>query len=411
MPIIAKTIRRRPRWLIAPLIGCTAGIAMPCAAQEGGNGDLRAVTIEPNVLVQLDAGGPIGRHGAGDEPGGGVNFRRARLGVVGDLPAGFEFTVEWDFGGRPGGKNRIYEASAAWAGIDGLSIRAGAFEPNFSLQQDRSAQALLFLERSAVIDVTRQIATDTARVALQARANGDRWFASAAVTGGQAGPGYDGSERGAALRVTGLPVRTDDLTIHTGISLARSFRPKRGSGVGKERGFSFTAMPELSLTAGNPTLDTGSLTAKSGYAAGLEGAVSWRRWQAQGEIYRIGVDRTGGHRRFSGWYVEASRVLTGRSRAYRVDNATWDAPRSEDRFDPAAGRWGTVEAGVRYSTLDMNDRDVRGGRQRIWTAGLAWWPTQRFALQGQVQTGTYSDTGAGDDSAFQTLALRAQLDL
>ncbi|PXA94700.1 hypothetical protein DMC47_20285 [Nostoc sp. 3335mG] len=410
MPIVTPFLGQRPRRLMASFAVCASIAVSPCAAQDANeerDGD--AITIEPNALLQLDAGGPIAGSGDGDVLGAGANFRRARLGIVGHLPEGFEFTLEWDFGGRPGSHNRIYEASAAWTGIDGVSVRAGAFEPNFSLQQDRSAQALLFLERSAVVDIAREIATDTARVAFQARANGDRWFASAAVTGGQAGPSYDGSERGAVLRVTGLPIKTDDLTVHAGVSLARSFRPKRGSGKGGERGFSFTATPELSLASGDPALDTGAISADGGHAAGLEGAFSWRRWQAQGEIYRIGVDHAEGGWRFSGWYVEVSRVLAGRSRDYQARNATWDAPRTPDEdFNPAAGSWGTLEAGARYSRLDLNDRDVRGGRQQVWTAGLAWWPVRRFALQLQYQAGSISNI-EDNDRTFHAVAVRTQL--
>lgn len=412
MPAPMFVKRCGPRRVGALILAGALLPPLPSNAQGSGGERLAdTFTIEPTALVQLDVGGPVASS-SNDLPGGGANFRRARLGVAGDLPGDIEYTLEWDFGGRPGSQNRIYEASVAWTGIDGLSVRAGAFEPNFSLQLDRSAEALLFLERSAVVDVAKRIAADTARLALQARANGDRWFVSAAVTGGQAGPGYDGSERGAVLRVAGLPVQTDELTIFTGASIAKSFRPKRGAGADETRGFSLSATPELSLDPGDPPLDTGGLTAKAGHAAGLEAALSWRRWQAQGEAYRIGISRHDGSRAFHGWYAQVSHVLLGRSREYQPGSATWDAPRNPDEaFDPAAGQWGTIEAGARYSLVDLNDRDVRGGRQRLWTAGLAWWPVPRFALQVQYQAGTIQRPSDADGQRLHSVGLRAQVNL
>lgn len=182
--------------LIKP-VQCHAQNASAEARRDG-------CTVKPTALLQLDTGRSFAS-GTGEVSGVGANFRRARFGLTGNLPSDFAYTLEWDFGGRPGRQSRIYEASMAWTGLDGVTVRAGAFEPNFSLQLDRSAQALLFLERSAVVDVAKQITTDTARMAVQARANGDRWFVSVALTGGQAGPGYDGSERARPCARRALP--------------------------------------------------------------------------------------------------------------------------------------------------------------------------------------------------------------
>jgi len=214
------------------------------------------------------------------------------------------------------------------------------------------------------------------------------------------------------VRAAGLAIRSSELTIHTGVSLAASFRPARGNEEGLNRGFSFTGTPELSLGTNDLAIATGYLTATSGHAAGLEAALSWRKWQAPGEIYRIGIDQINGGRRFSGWYAQLSRVLVGRSRSYDAENATWDAPPVLDAsFNPAAGQWGAVEAGARFSTLDLNDRDIRGGSQRIWSLGVAWWPVQRFALQLQYQHGNGQWTGLAGRQRFQSIAMRAQLEL
>ena len=100
--------------------------------------------------------------------------------------------------------------------------------------------------------------------------------------------------------------------------------------------------------------------------------------------------------------------MLGQPRQYSSGDAVWSAPRpDEGGFDPAAGRWGAVEVGGRFSTIDLTDAEVRGGRQSVWTAGVGWVPTGplRFVLQ-------YQNTaveGGTDDRRFQAVALRAQL--
>lgn len=84
------------------------------------------------------------------------------------------------------------------------------------------------------------------------------------------------------------------------------------------------------------------------------------------------------------------------------------APRPErDGFDPAAGSWGALEFGARYSTLDLNDRaaGVPGGRQRIWTVGFGWWPVEPLRLLERWQHVGTEDGEAGG-RRFQAVALR-----
>ena len=76
-------------------------------------------------------------------------------------------------------------------------------------------------------------------------------------------------------------------------------------------------------------------------------------------------------------------------------------------FNPLAGNFGAVEVGARYSTVDLNSADVRGGVQRIWTAGINWWPVEpiRFSLQYE-----HADIDGGrSPRSINLVAGRAQL--
>jgi phosphate-selective porin OprO/OprP len=426
-------VRRRDRTaaaalLIAPLVAAALP-AGPAAAQgngawpaprlelgEGGwpprlsLGD-GAFTMAPTGLLQLDLGTTFD-HSRPGGPGGGFNPRRARLGVEGEFLRDFEYALTWDFGGTPGSRGRLYQASVSYAGLDPFTLQAGVFEPNFSLQQSRTASNLLFLERATVVRAVADVAAGSRRTGVELRANGERWLAAAALTGPRTGPGEDSSQRGATARVAGVPLRTDDLTLHLGLSGAWSFRPPRDEE--GRRAFAFSENAELSLDRRDPPLGTGSIAAASARTGGVELGLGWRRLQAQGEWYALAVDRPGpaggGTRQFSGWYVQASWTLVGEPRRYRPGDATWGAPRpsGDGGFDPGAGRWGAVEIGARFSTIDLNDREVRGGRQRVWNFGVGWWPLERVGVFAQYQIVDIAGGESGNRS-FQAVALRGSV--
>ena len=381
------------------------------AAQEEWPPRLRLgdhFSVRPQGLLHLDLGTTFDHDGVGG-PSGGVNARRARIGVEGDFLDDFEFKLIWDFGGVPGNRNRLYQASLAYNGLGPATVIGGVFEPIFSLQQASATQNLLFLERATIVRVTADLAAGTNRVGAEVHANGERWLASAALTGGRTGPGTDSSERGAVARVAGSVARTENIAAHLGLSGVWSFRPSRGS---DGRSVSFTQDAELALDRDFP-LDSGPIRSDSAWAGGLELGASWKRLQVQGEWYRIEVDRAGpgrgGKLGFSGWYAQAGYVLRGEPRNYRSRDATWGQPDPNDGgFDLKGGGWGTFEAGLRFSEVDLNDAEVRGGRQRVWTAGLAWWPVRRIAVYGQYQHTSITGLESGRLS-FQTLALRTMV--
>ncbi len=128
---------------------------------------------------------------------------------------------------------------------------------------------------------------------------------------------------------------------------------------------------------------------------------------------------------FDGWYMQASWVLTGESRGYSTANAAFTSPKPRIPFSVDGGGWGAWELAARYSDVDLNDHDgafhlatpfggVRGGEQKIWTAGINWYPNSvlRFALDYQwIDIGRLSGAGGNVGQDLQALSLRSQLSL
>jgi phosphate-selective porin OprO/OprP len=69
---------------------------------------------------------------------------------------------------------------------------------------------------------------------------------------------------------------------------------------------------------------------------------------------------------FDGWYVFASWFVTGESRPYK---------RKVGNFGPvdAKSKYGAVELAARYSTIDLTNKDIKGGTQDNVSLGLNWY--------------------------------------
>ncbi len=94
---------------------------------------------------------------------------------------------------------------------------------------------------------------------------------------------------------------------------------------------------------------------------------------------------------FNGWYLQASWVLTGEAKPYRPATGSFGSPKPAQNFTVDKGGWGAWEVAARYSDLNLNYDEgvfgkttpfggIRGGDQRIWSAGLNWYPNQVIRL-------------------------------
>ncbi len=385
-----------------------AALASSPAAADTPSVRLGTAEVKPYVLLQLDEGGTFDQ----DRPGGqatGFNLRRARLGAEADVAHQWQFGFIWDFGGTPGGHSRLFEAKVAYTGLKPFTFAAGAFKPSFTLEFAQSAANLLFLERASIVNIVGGLVGGAGRVVLgQAEASGDRWFTTALVTGGTTGPGAQSDQRALLGRAAGLAIRSENVALHLGLSGAWLFQPPRTAGSGPA--LSFSDQPELQLDNADASLSTVSLHTPGVKTGGVEAGLGWGQLWVQSEWYGIGVDRRashGGDLFFSGWYAQAAYTLLGNPRRWKSEAAAWGSPTPSHGFDPAHRAWGALEVGARFSTADLNSGDVRGGRQRVWTAGISWYPVDplRFILQYQ-----HADIAGGNaPRSLNAVAVRGQL--
>ena len=130
-------------------------------------------------------------------------------------------------------------------------------------------------------------------------------------------------------------------------------------------------------------VDTGAITTDGVDLLNPEVALVAGAFSLQGEYMRALVDGSpGSNLGFQGGYVQVSFFLTGENRADKTPGAAFSGVRPGRNFLGRGGGCGVWEIGLRYSALDLNEEEVRGGELRDVTVGLNWYlnPNTRVAM-------------------------------
>lgn len=384
------------------------------------------------ALVQYDtAYYSPGQKPAGTDFGSGSNFRRARLGVSGTLFKDWSYEFLYDLGGSATEGSSISSAFIQYDGLGAVHVKLGAYAPPESFDDSTSASDLLFLERAQPTDLARGIAGADGRDAATIFAYDDDYFAALSYTGGVVGDAAAFDEQQAAVgRFAYRLVKSSDANFAVGADSTYVFKfADIAAGPGSAHALRLRERPELNVDSENLRLiDTGTIDADTLLEWGVEAAGNWQNFYAQGGYFNFDVTRRASALRdpsFNGWYAQASWVLTGESKAYRPDRGAYTTPSPENPFSfdhAGAGAW---ELAARYSVLDFNDKaglagsvapagGVRGGEQKIWTAGVNWYPNSaiRFVLDYQhTDVSRLTAPGADIGAKLDAVSLRAQLSL
>jgi phosphate-selective porin OprO/OprP len=400
-------------------------------------------TWNPYVLVQGDWA--TYTPGNGKHPGvandgnvkkSGENFRRAQIGFQGTLAGDFKYAFVYDFGGTNG--DETYQAyfngndtkigstgagsgphiQQAWVGytgiLDPITFKIGALPTPANLADMTGAGDLLFNERPSPAQIDRALAADDGRNSVGFQGNGSWWFGSAYMTGDTYGKGdliAPGSGQEAFVgRAAVAPFYDPDtnFNIHLGGNITDVISPQKSTswnGTKNVTGefISLSDRPELRVD--NITfLNTGNILATSAMAYGLEGAASWGPLMAQGEYFWFDVTRapvaksTLTNPNFSGWYGEASWVITGESHKYNMATASYTRPSPDNPV--GSGGYGAWEVAGRYSSTDLEYHPgftsldpVYGGKQNVTSMGLNWYPIDNVKVMFDYETVMLTDIG------------------
>ena len=171
-------------------------------------------------------------------------------------------------------------------------------------------------------------------------------------------------------------------------------------------GVRFASTPEFNKSP--DFLDTGLSTVNSIIDADnfntLNLEASWRRgpFWLHGEYVSSNVDSpTFGDLDFSGYHVTGSWIVSGEMRDYNRKSGIF-------RLVPVArtvnqGGWGAWELSSRWSSTDLRDRGIDGGKVDILSFGVNWWLTPIFNVNLNYRFVNNQTNGlSGDSSGVMT---------
>ncbi|HUY91406.1 MAG TPA: porin [Pirellulales bacterium] len=324
----------------------------------------------------------------------GADFRRARLIMLGSAAENLNYLMEMDFAqaGHPTFRD-------VWAEVDDLpilgTVRAGYFKAPFSLDELTSARQLTFLERSPVTNAFAPFRRMGVAAFNHNEAATATWAGSVSRTLTDTYGGDIGSSGGFAGtgRLTVLPYYDEPsggrYYLHLGVSYeiaypgnnTFSFRTIPGVFIGSQQTGGATGNSGVTLPGplnGVPFfVDTGKITTQDFSLYGAEAAGSWGSLNIQAEWMATTVNQIHNPAVFmQGAYIQGSYFLTGEHRPYIRPSGTIGSIKPiENFFILGRGRgsgWGAWEVAQRVSWLDLDDKNIKGGRMIDYTAGLNW---------------------------------------
>lgn len=312
----------------------------------------------------------------------GVELRRVRIGAGGIIYGDYEFIAEYEFSAGQTNFKDVWIAATKIPFIGRLEV--GHDEEFASLDELTSDNDTLFVERALpnVFAPSRNVGLSIQNTFFEQRMTAGMGVYKDTDNFGFATGADNYAFTG---RITGLPYyhavkndRVDNLRlVHLGFW--GSFRGASSDA------FRVRQRPDVHLA--EPLIDTFGLIGpvEDVGLVGGEAAMIYGPFSMQGEymvqmVNRIGTEDV----TMQGGYVQAGYVLTGEHHRYKTATGALGTviPKRNFQIAKGTGGPGAWELALRYSRLDLNDKDVTGGTEDDITAGVNWYlnPNMKIML-------------------------------
>jgi phosphate-selective porin OprO/OprP len=347
------------------------------------------------------------------------DFRRARLTARGEAYDVVEYAIGFDFAlaGRPSFLDN-------WINVKDLPIlgnlRAGHYFEPFSLERFTLIRYTTFMERSLAdtFAPARNLGV-MAHNTYGEEENGAwfvGWFRSNSNNFGD-----DFSDTGGnalTTRLTWLPYYDLDAGGQSFVHLGAGYTYRSAD----NHELQFQSFPEAragapSSTSGIPPfVDTGLISALNDQRLGLEFALVRGPLYIQSEYMCSRVDQIGGPPLFfNGAYAYITYFLTGENHTYNKQSGTLDRVfpfenffrvRTNDGTQTGMGAW---EIAARWSHIDLDSRNIQGGRLSDLTLALNWYLNPYTRVHWEYVYAMLDRAPVGDSFA-QTAGMRFDID-
>jgi phosphate-selective porin OprO/OprP len=313
--------------------------------------------------------------------GNGVEFRRLRIFSSGTLYETMGYKVQWDFSDKDADLKDAYIDFKKVPYVANNVLRIGQAKEPISLDELTSSNYITFMERALPVQAfapSRKTGILFFNNVLDQRLLwevGAYYGVEDDSDTGNAFTDFDNYDL--AIRVAGTPWYRDKThLLHLGLGYRHQFRDDKE----EDARARFRARPETHITDVR-LANTGRFFIDSSDLLNPEAALVYGPFSFQGEYFWNDTDASAvDDPTFTGWYVYGSWFITGESRPYSQKSGTFGRVKPKNNFHIGKPGWGAFELGLRYSTLDLTDKDIEGGEQQNVTAGLNWYlnPSTRF---------------------------------
>ncbi|RLA21237.1 MAG: porin [Gammaproteobacteria bacterium] len=331
----------------------------------------------------------------GSRYGDGTEIRRARLYIQGKMYNDWGYKLQYDFANSGVANKGIKDAYLTYSGFKDLELKLGNFKDPFMLQEQTSSKYVTFTER-ALPDAF----SAGRHIGLMASTKHKHWTASAGVFGESVSTisALQDEGWGVGGRATYAPVNEKTQVIHFGV--AANYRTANAKDTII---FAQQAETHIALV---PLVNTGLITDVDDYLKlGFEAAAIVGPFSTQVEYLRTTVDRSASKDlTFDGWYAEAAYFLTGESRNYKKGAFGGVTPKEI----VGRGGIGAWQLAARYSTLNLNDKDINGGEADNMTLGVNWFPTPTLRFSANYVNILDVKGGPSDDEELDLFQIRGQ---
>jgi len=306
----------------------------------------------------------------------GTEFRRARLYTSGTVYKTIKYKFQVDFAGN---KVVIKDAYLKFTKIPGIgNITIGNFKEPHGFEMLTSSKYITMMERSLTnpFDNDRNLGIMLNNSFLDNRLS---IFAGYFYPSGNAAK-YSGSNNNLTFRIAGIPYYNSDdgmKVVHLGVGFTHENHN------GEEA--SYSSRPEAHLAP--KYLDVKVDKTKSLNEINGEVVLVFNSLSLHSEYTYAGIktdnasllkeDEYG----FYSFFSTLSWFITGEHKNYKKGKGVFDKISPKKNFGTKGG-FGALELALRYSVLNLNDKDLSGGKMNNITAGINWYlnPVTKIAF-------------------------------
>ncbi len=335
-----------------------------------------------DVRVQVDGAVYFGANKDYDPIGNGMNLRRTRFAIKGQLDKNWygELDTDWT-----SGTPEIKDAYLSFTGLPNAEFQVGNFKENFSMQRNTTSRYLQFMERPMVTALA-----PSRHLGLMATYYKNWLWVSAGIFG----PELKSAEEQTAMEDGNKDLGLNEGLSYTGKLILRPLYKMENGSLHIGAGWSYRE-PKLTSTDGynvaryssrNSTsinrkkyLDTSTITGldhEIAYTFELAGHYNALRYETAYIARTAYLNRTvndKGPQKADGWYAQAGYLLFGGHQNYDADGAKYT------RVNRGKS-WGDIELCLRYEYCNFNTADYKGGSAEAYTAGLNFYANNNVKI-------------------------------